>query len=45
MQTEQHVRVGGIKGKDLIMRMDYYNLSEEEKTYLMYEPLRGSALC
>lgn len=42
-KTEQHVRVGGIKGKDLIMRMDYYNLSEEEKTYLMYEPLRGSA--
>lgn len=33
-KTERHIRVGGIKGKDLIMRMDYYNLTEDEKRYL-----------
>lgn len=33
-KTEKHKRVGGIKGKDLIMRTDYYNLSENEKFYL-----------
>lgn len=33
-KTEKHKRVGGLKGKELLMRMDYYNLSEEEKDIL-----------
>lgn len=33
-KTEIHQRVGGIEGEDLLMRMEYYNLTEEEKKYL-----------
>lgn len=37
-KNNKHKRVGGIKGTDLLMRMDYYNLSEDEKRYLTYDP-------
>ncbi|MTI53794.1 ATPase, T2SS/T4P/T4SS family [Geosporobacter ferrireducens] len=37
-KTKEHKRVGGIKGEDQRMRMDYYNLTEEEKEQLLYDP-------
>lgn len=37
-KTQEHKRIGGIQGKDLLVRMDYYNLNEDEKKYLTYVP-------
>lgn len=36
-KTEKHERVGGIKGRELLTRMDYYNLTEDEKILLTSE--------
>lgn len=34
VQKREHVRVGGIQDKELLMKMDYYNLTDYEKAYL-----------